>query len=363
MLIMSDIDFTLVSQLSEDRLWMMQHVCYRWGTAHPISIVIFTNRSRGEILRDVRGMGCSSFEDSEDEDEGTSLLQVFDSSQYPVHEYPINALRNMALSAIRTTHAIYIDIDLWPSTGLYQSLHHPKVLEALSLDPKLSVVIPAVQLKSQCSTKVNCTNQNLKKIPFTSAEIPELVLSKDVFQLDPTNSLGHSSTNYNNWLRIVDAVRKGDVNKYSALTRIPCFKSSRYEPYMAFRVCETLPPFQEQFTGYGKNKIAWIMQLRRNGYRFEQLGAGGDYLIHMPHAESASRLEWNRGPPTRKRTHEGKKEDEVVLWSNYKRGRVDSLFVVFEQWLHANVPDRSRIGLCENAPNHDQMLWTDNVFR
>ena len=39
-----DIDYTLVTHSSEDRLWMMEHHCLRWGHYNPISIAIFTAR-------------------------------------------------------------------------------------------------------------------------------------------------------------------------------------------------------------------------------------------------------------------------------------------------------------------------------
>ena len=37
---------------------------------------------------------------------------------------------------------------------------------------------------------------------------------------------------------------------------IPCLRSERYEPYLVVQHCKALPPCQEHFTGYGKNKIS-----------------------------------------------------------------------------------------------------------
>jgi hypothetical protein len=223
-----EIDFTLVTQSSEDRLWMMKHICSRWGKKHPVSLVLYTNRSYNEVIRDLRKMGCISFnnEDGNIHEKGTSLLQISDSSQYPPEEYPVNQLRNMALSAVQTSHAVYIDIDLWPSIGLYKSLHHPSVLEALALDPKLAIVIPSFQLNPQCPPSVSCPDKNLNKMPFTSVEIPTLILSKDVTQLDPTNIWGHGSTDYKQWFRIVNSLRKGEDKTYPALSNLTCIKVS-----------------------------------------------------------------------------------------------------------------------------------------
>lgn len=50
--------------------------------------------------------------------------------------YPVNEMRNAALCAVKTSHAVYTDMDLWPSQTLYAKLeaskqkvkdsHHPR---------------------------------------------------------------------------------------------------------------------------------------------------------------------------------------------------------------------------------------------
>merc|ERR1719232_194377 len=79
---------------------------------------------------------------------------------------------------------------------------------------------------------------------------------------DPYNFFGQSSTHYHKWVEQKDA----------EFHDIRCIKSNRYEPYVVFRYCQDLPPFQTHFSGYGKNKLTWIMHLRRLGYKFTQIG-------------------------------------------------------------------------------------------
>ena len=163
------------------------------------------------------------------------------------------------------------------------------------------------------------------------------------------------------------------------LIDIECFQSNRYEPYVAFQYCDALPPFQEQFRGYGKNKVAWVRQMRWTGYIFQQLLSGGRkrkddeksdnerienagireedrgaFLVHFPHSESESRKEWNRRPKvlsiskvprdsigvTQDKRGSGTKVDiAAVNWTKYKRGRVDSLYLDFRYWLEQEVVD------------------------
>lgn len=44
----SSISFTLVTQLSNDRMWMIPYHCKRWGN-NPISVVVFSNRDATEV--------------------------------------------------------------------------------------------------------------------------------------------------------------------------------------------------------------------------------------------------------------------------------------------------------------------------
>lgn len=48
--------------------------------------------------------------------------------------------------------------------------------------------------------------------------------------------------------------------------------------------------------------------------------------------------------------------DEIDL-SNFKRARVDALFLDFKRWLYENVEDDSRTPMCRDAQNDDITLW------
>ena len=159
---------------------------------------------------------------------------------------------------------------------------------------------------------------------------------------DPTNFGGHGSTRYKEWLN----------QNSDELVDIPCVLSNRYEPYLVFRYCEDLPPFQNAFTGYGKNKMTWIMQLRRSGYVFSQVGTS--FVVHYPHLDSKARLHWNGG-------EQGIQiqRPEHIVGKDLKRSRVDRTFVEFRTWLEQNVPDQTIVGKCQHAMNDDATLWVE----
>lgn len=102
------------------------------------------------------------------------------------------------------------------------------------------------------------------------------------------------------------------------------------------------------------------MQLRRAGYLFSQLG--GAFLVHYPHLDSNSRLEWNKQPKEMKERRAPasdvvKNTAEDVDWQSFKRARIDALFLDFKEWLAENVEDDARVPKCDDAANDDKHLW------
>lgn len=174
---------------------------------------------------------------------------------------------------------------------------------------------------------------------------------------DPTNRGGHGSTLYKQWIR----------QETASLMEIPCLKSHRYEPFVVVRLCSDLPPFPAPFTGYGKNKLAWMMHVIRNGYTLSQVG--GAFVVHYPHLESTARVKWNEGPKELEvhqkhnsvvRMRQPEKSDGNLNFHSFKRGQVDELFVTFRRWLETEVADHSRLEMCTDAQDDDSKLWIDN---
>lgn len=343
-----DLSFTLVTQLSHDRIWMMKHHCERYQ--HPMSIAIWTNSTLQETKEELRSMGC---------DFNLLQVQVLDAaSNGSYNDYPVNRLRNLALEHVRTSHIIYIDVDFWTSEGMYEILMGDDssfISDTLIKNDKQALVIPAFQLFRQCAQWKDCRDKNLPRMPYSMEDLTDMLKNKRGFIFDPTNKGGHGSTLYKEWIH----------QDPGTLLDIECLQSNRYEPFLVVRYCQDLPPFQEGFSGYGKNKMTWMMQLIRSGYTLSQIG--GMYLVHYPHLDSASRQHWNEAPDellvskkkdSREMSQLRKpKASDDVNFQNYKRGQVDGLFVEFRRWLQENVPDESKISLCEDHQDDDSKLW------
>jgi hypothetical protein len=343
-----DISYTLVTQLSQDRLWMMEHHCERYPRL--MSIAVWTNNTLLEITNELLAMKC---------DLDLVQVQILDARHMAYNDYPVNQLRNLALMNIKTTHIVYIDVDFWTSDGMYDILIGPNATNALLENRKQALVIPAFQLFRQCAEWKDCREENLPYMPYSIDELLDMFRNKRGHKFDPFNAGGHGSTLYKDWL----------LQEDGTLVKIPCLKSNRYEPFLVIRYCRDLPPFQEAFSGYGKNKMTWMMQLIRSGYILSQVG--GAFVVHYPHLDSESRQHWNKAPDQLKVFKENDKEhlspqvrkpnetDRYLDFTSYKRGQVDQLFVKYRRWLQEQVPDESKISLCEDHQDDDSKLWVE----
>ena len=332
-----EIDYTLVTQLSYDRVWMMRKHCRRWPGN--ISVVIFTDKDLPMILTELQALGCANANDV-----NKFQCQTVVASEYDVGEYPVNKLRNLALSQIITTHVLLVDVDFWPSTELYDTLMMQNVKSWLSSDYSLAIVVPAFQVYRDCDENEECEKENIAKMPSTMKDVTSRWRHghpwSQVYMFDPTNVGGHGSTDYPKFLEM----QKGD------LYDIECTRSNRYEPYVAVRYCEDLPPYQEQFTGYGKNKVSQAIQMRQSGYLYSQLGGG--FVVHYPHLDSASRKKWNKG------TQFDKEKNHKIPRSETRRAEVDKLFKQFKEWVNDELSDNmARSPLCADTTNDDYKLW------
>jgi hypothetical protein len=272
------------------------------------------------------------------------------------NDYPVNALRNLALSMVQTTYIMYIDADFWTSENLYETVTAPSIQQALLEDPKHALVIPAFGLYRQCYEWRECPEDNIPEMPFTQEDVFHMFEKRHGHIFDPTNKGGHGSTDYKTWFK----------QQPASLRSIDCLQSNRYEPFVMIRYCRDMPPFQAAFSGYGKNKVTWMMQTMASGYVLSQVG--GAFLVHYPHLDSNSRQHWNQAPkqlqqgqPDRKgefNIRRPKKTDGDLHFAEYKRGQVDQLYVEFRDWLAATIPaSKRRLQFCDSAQDDDGKLW------
>jgi glycosyltransferase-like protein LARGE len=102
-------------------------------------------------------------------------------------------------------------------------------------------------------------------------------------------------------------------------------RSSRYEPYVIVPRLPSTPLYNEGFSGYGKNKIQFVMHLRYAGFKFRVLPFG--FVTHMQHSKSALKGQW---------------EDSATG----HRDEMDALFRHFIEGLHATHRETRKVPDC-----------------
>lgn len=324
----SQIDFTLTIQFSSNRIWAMRNHCKQWGN-HPISLAVASKMNHNEILKKLIYMGCKKEQIN---------LHVLNDSDYS--SYPVNLMRNLALSGVKTSHTFLLDVDFMISDNLYENLmsHKAELIE----NPKTAIVVPAFELRRQCNMKEKkCYELHKKLLPHTKSELIDLMSSKNSVLNLPRDSVvapfdsrgnfhGHGSTLYDSWV--------SDETK--TLKPIKCVTSHRYEPYLAFEYCKDMPPPQEAFSGYGKNKFVWVQQILRSGYQLLQIN--DSFVIHFPHKPSLDRKKWEKEKKHALKSTGGQtsNHNDSILRD------LDNLEEEFNEWMINNIPDQTKVPKC-----------------
>jgi hypothetical protein len=350
----SQISFTLVTQSSMNRLWLMQRHCELWKG--PISVAVLTGKSSAEMITErLTSLGCQDV-----------TVSVLHEQDYSNGDYPVNTLRNLAIQKVQTTHLVYVDVDFWLSANLNDILQMNSLRQHLSQDSKLAVVLPAFQLERDPRCKGDhCKKKAKDLMPQTMDELVDLQnrtikvwggkRSPRVSPFDSRfNPQGHNSTLYHTWYQ----------QPAGTLVTIPCIQSPRYEPFLIVRYCHDLPPLPEAFTGYGKNKVAWIFFLRRAGYLFQQLGQA--FVVHYPHEKSTAKRAWmeyttvdlNDNPFHNNNNNDPNNMNRTDALANLKRVQMDEIFVQFRNWLSALPTPGVRTPRCDQWNESDQGLWS-----
>ncbi|ELT91285.1 hypothetical protein CAPTEDRAFT_168890 [Capitella teleta] len=241
-----DNDVTLVAQLSMDRLQMLEMLCQHWEG--PISLALYMSDTEAqqflqyalssEILMSRKNIGFHI---------------VYKDGQF----YPVNYLRNVALSQATSPYVLLSDIDFLPMFGLYEYLRKAVSMTSV-MQEKKALVIPAFE-----------TQRYRLTFPTSKAELLTMLDMGTLFTFRyHVWPQGHSPTNYAKWR--------------TATTPYEVEWDQDFEPYVV--VPREIPMYDTRFVGFGWNKVSHILELDAEGYQFIVLPNA--FMIHMPHSPS-----------------------------------------------------------------------------
>lgn len=289
-----DVSVSLAIPLVEKDLEKVPHHCRRWGIRAPISIAVWTDMSPDQVLNKLL-----SFPNLHCHPHQMTITTLSPNSSNAAGIGNVrNQLRNLAIQGASTTHVLTLDIHMWSSVDLYETLHTPKLLQSLAKDPLQTILIPAFELNREaCLGKRNSSSSKR----CSSADIPrnydDMIVrlgEKAIYPMDPMDYELQGNTDYRSWVR----------QSRGSLLRIGCVSSShRFQPFLVVRRCQALPPFQESLAvvvssddntaakanGVGNvhaNDATWIAHILRLGYSMDQLG--GEFVVYLPDSWSGN---------------------------------------------------------------------------
>ncbi|CAH0397182.1 unnamed protein product [Chilo suppressalis] len=245
-------DVTLVLQLSMDRLQFLERLVKYWEG--PLSAAIYLSDCEVAKLESF----IRDWSDTLSSRRNIGYHLVF--KQDSVH-YPVNYLRNVALSNVNTPYVFLMDADFVPMAGLYDHLRSAIPLVNPYAQKKCLVVAAFETQRYRASPPRNK--------PALLARLANAHSAGDVapFRLREWPK-GHRATNYTRW---VTATAPYEVEW-----------QSDYEPYLV--VHRSVPKYDTRFSGFGWNKVSHSVELRAQGYRAVVLPDA--FVVHTPHAPS-----------------------------------------------------------------------------
>lgn len=275
-------DVTLVTQLSFERLYMLEGQCDVWNGV--ISAAVYIALVNGQAVtvelnsnQDPQLTPMDTIYDKFKEfhrlAESKSLckldLQLVSHSVENIWLsalYPVNAMRNRAIANARTDVILLLDVDFWPAAELSELMRQPGKYESLltAVNSGTAIVLPAYETGDSGEVGVEVAREAVlggkdsAALMFWDGRIKP-------FHTDRYKA-GHRATDFRKWLVASRPYRI----RYE----------EGFEPYVLV-ARKYVPWTDERFVGYRKNKVVHLLHLANLGLQFVVHPRA--FVVHSPH--------------------------------------------------------------------------------
>ncbi|XP_076296402.1 xylosyl- and glucuronyltransferase LARGE1 isoform X2 [Lasioglossum baleicum] len=240
-------DVALVTQCSVERIPLLEELSKHWpGT---ISVALYlTDAEVQNFLEFVKG--------------SVELRKRRNIAYHVVYKdgdlYPINYLRNIAMSYVSTPFIFQLDVDFLPQHGLHESLMNYIAKLNITESDKVALIVPAFETERYRFT-----------FPANKDELLKF-LKRGVLYTFRYHvwTQGHAATNYSYW--------RNTMEPYEVSWE------PDFEPYIV--VSRLAPRYDTRFVGFGWNKVSYVTHLTILDYKYIVLP--DTFIIHRPHAPS-----------------------------------------------------------------------------
>lgn len=275
-------DVTLVTQLSFERLYMLEGQCDVWNGVISAAVYIALvggravtvelNSNQDPQLADLDAVR-TRFRQFHDLAEAKGLckldLQLVSQEVESVWLsglYPVNSMRNRALANARTDVVLLLDVDFWPAAELSELMHRPAKYESLleAVLSKHAIVLPAFETRESGDIGVEIAREAVLEGKDSAVAMFWDGRIKP-FHTDRYRA-GHRATDYKKWL--------------TAIKPYKIRYEEGFEPYVLV-ARKYVPWCDERFVGYRKNKVVHLLHLAQMGLQFVVHPRA--FTVHSPH--------------------------------------------------------------------------------
>ena len=165
--------FSLVYTTKRDRLWYIPEIVKLWR-GNIVFVIYCLNEDRNETI--------SSIVEARYANRISFILYSVRKDSFESTIYPMNAMRNIGIRFVQTSHFAIIDMDEWLSPNLYDEVNRipNKVLD----DSRSAIVIPIIFINydrflPKCTSFRECIELSLSLIPRNMTELKNRILSHD----------------------------------------------------------------------------------------------------------------------------------------------------------------------------------------
>lgn len=326
---------TVVTQLSIDRLDRLERMCRMWGPRASsgseglrggvVAAILDEDRSEGGNFFKSKGTKSSRQLVSELErrvnELGVSVLKTFLVARSRKNKsalYPINALRNIALSGTCSELVLLVDVDCIPSEDSFDSLcgslDRLSALRRICINDMTAIVVPCferVAVTAPAAEQAHLAPSRLSGSDrFSIRDVMEAYLRNDT-KRSPTTSeecskedavyrpfmenrfaCGHRATDFSRlgeiWRLSVDSTQADIAVRHF----YPIVYEEGFEPYV-IAARQYVPPYDQMLEGYGRNKALHLYHLHRLGFKYAVSTQA--CLVHMDHEPTSDRLQFFQG--------------------------------------------------------------------
>ncbi|KAL4538283.1 hypothetical protein Ndes2437B_g01296 [Nannochloris sp. 'desiccata'] len=288
---------TIVTQLSLERMQMLEHQCSLWP--HPIAAAFYiplvqgkvfsaeSSKWEGAALEEALAALAAMHAVLDDINADKSCILDLDvvveevCTPEKALDYPVNALRNRALILAHTELVLLLDVDFIVDQDLARTVEDPKLFTELvgMLSQGAAIVLPAFETADEGDAGVELAVQAVQQ--GKSYLVPHLKINYAFPFHGCYFPVGQGATESLHWIK----------NSTTQPYRI--FYEEYYEPYLLMKK-SSVPFYDERFTGRHRNKMQHIAHVAVQS-KLALIVHPRHFVIHLPHKRSFAAEHAHRG--------------------------------------------------------------------